>query len=133
MDRFDQFAKHALKAKYYIRYSDDFVFLSSDRLRLEGWLVSIQAYLRQDLGLFLHPKKISIKTCSSGIDFLGWISFPKHRVMRPSTVRRMIKRSRLNPDPKSLLSYLGLMKHGNAHGLSEKMRNDDWMLNGQSS
>src|SRR5205814_853268 len=35
MNEFDQFVKHELKIKQYIRYADDFVFLSHDRARLE--------------------------------------------------------------------------------------------------
>jgi len=31
MNEFDQFAKHVLKIKYYIRYADDFVILSTDK------------------------------------------------------------------------------------------------------
>ena len=31
MNKFDQFVKHKFKAKYYIRYADDFVFLSEDK------------------------------------------------------------------------------------------------------
>lgn len=33
-NEFDQFVKHELKAKYYARYADDFVFLSRDRREL---------------------------------------------------------------------------------------------------
>jgi len=41
MHEFDQFAKHQLKAKYYIRYADDFVFFSRNYEELEGWLISV--------------------------------------------------------------------------------------------
>src|SRR5690606_13680880 len=42
MNEFDQFMKHQLKAKYYIRYADDFVVLSSDKNYLENLLPKIQ-------------------------------------------------------------------------------------------
>src|SRR3990167_8127761 len=35
MNEFDQFVKQRLKVKYYIRYADDFVFLSPSRRRLD--------------------------------------------------------------------------------------------------
>ncbi|KKR70825.1 MAG: RNA-directed DNA polymerase (Reverse transcriptase) [Candidatus Nomurabacteria bacterium GW2011_GWB1_40_7] len=35
MNEFDQFMKHKIKAKYYIRYADDFVILFQDRKWLE--------------------------------------------------------------------------------------------------
>ena len=34
MNEFDQYVKHALKAKCYIRYADDFTILSSDKTTL---------------------------------------------------------------------------------------------------
>ncbi len=38
MNEFDQFVRHTLKAKYYVRYADDFIFLSHDKRRLESLL-----------------------------------------------------------------------------------------------
>ena len=35
MNEFDQFVKHKLKAKYYIRYADDFIVLLEDKAWLE--------------------------------------------------------------------------------------------------
>ena len=71
MNTFDQFVKHKLKAKYYIRYADDFVILSEDRILLEDILISIRDFLANKLKLFLHPNKVSIKTIASGVDYLG--------------------------------------------------------------
>ncbi len=39
---FDQFVKHKLKTKYYIRYVDDFVFLSTDKKYLENLIPEIR-------------------------------------------------------------------------------------------
>lgn len=36
MNEFDQFVKHKLKAKYYIRYADDMVVISENRYWLEN-------------------------------------------------------------------------------------------------
>src|SRR5262249_22057140 len=38
LDALDQFAKHQLKAKRYVRYVDDFVLVHHDRAVLEAWL-----------------------------------------------------------------------------------------------
>ncbi|MDO8576424.1 MAG: reverse transcriptase/maturase family protein, partial [bacterium] len=92
MNEFDQFVKHKLKVKYYIRYADDFVFLSPSRRRLDGVLVSIEHFLRMRLNLNLHPDKVSIATFASGVDFLGWVHFSDHRVLRTATKRRMFRR-----------------------------------------
>jgi len=119
MNEFDQFAKHTLKARYYIRYSDDFVILSENR----AWLTSLVPYIRdfliQNLKLELHPDKLFIKSVASGVDFLGWIHFPGHRVLRTSTKRRMFRNLAEGSTPERAASYQGMLSHGNAHKLFE--------------
>jgi hypothetical protein len=85
MNEFDQFVKHKVKAKYYIRYADDFVIFSQDRNWLEVILREVKIFLWERLKLELHPQKVSIATLASGADFLGWVHFPDHRVLRTVT------------------------------------------------
>lgn len=113
MNQFDQFVKHKLKIKQYIRYADDFVFLSEDRAFLESLIPTIRSFLLFDLHLTLHPNKIFLKTIASGVDFLGWVHFNDHRVLRTVTKNRMFKRIQEHPTPETIQSYLGLMEHGN--------------------
>lgn len=114
MNEFDQFVKHSLKAKHYIRYADDFVFFSADCAELHAWLPQIRAFLRDQLQLDLHPKKVSIETLASGVDFLGWVCFPDHRVLRTATKKRMFRRIReVNDNEGTIASYTGLLSHGN--------------------
>lgn len=117
MNEFDQYVKHVLKIKYYIRYADDFVLLSDDRNYLENILVKMKSFLQEKLKLEMHPKKVVIKTFASGIDFLGWINFPTHKVLRTSSKKRMFKK--INEKNKS--SYLGMLKHGNTWKLRQKL------------
>ena len=117
MNEFDQYAKHVLRARYYIRYADDFVFLSDNREELEIMLMAVQKFLQTRLQLALHPNKVHIKTLASGIDFLGWVHFPTHRVLRTATKRRMIKRLHNHPTRETVASYHGLLRHGNTHKL----------------
>ena len=119
MNEFDQFVKHALRVKYYLRYADDFVFLSPDRGELERLLPEVRAFLREPLRLELHPDKVFIETVASGVDFLGWVHFPDHRVLRTATKRRMWKRLAEHPTESTFNSYLGLLGHGNTRKLSE--------------
>ncbi len=114
MNEFDQFVKHALKQKYYIRYADDFVFLSENRKQHTETLRHIEEFLGKCLKLTLHPNKVFIKTLASGVDFLGWVHFPDHRVLRTVTRRGVMKG--LQSENESVQnSYLGLLKHGNAY------------------
>jgi len=121
MNEFDQFVKHNLKVKYYIRYADDFVVIYQNRKYLENILEQIKKFLENNLKLTLHPDKVFIKTISSGVDFLGWVHFPSHRVLRTSTRRRMFKRVVENPKPATIQSYLGLLKRGSTFKISQKM------------
>ncbi len=121
MNEFDQFVKHNLKAKYYLRYADDFVILSENRLWLEEQVPKITNFLRDKLKLCLPSKKIVIKTLASGIDFLGWIHFFDHRILRTATKKRMLKQIRINLNSQILSSYLGLLTHGNTYNLKEEL------------
>jgi retron-type reverse transcriptase len=121
MNKFDQFVKHKLKIRYYIRYADDFVIFSDNKGWLEKLISPIRNFLKENLKLELHPDKIFIKTVASGIDFLGWVNFPDHRVLRTSAKRRMIKRISETPKPATLNSYFGLMSHGNTKKLQNEV------------
>ncbi len=123
MNELDQFVKHKLKAKYYIRYADGFVILSGNKSWLKNLIVPIRSFLAENLKLELHPDKIFIKTLASGIDFLGWVNFPDHRVLRTTTKRRMLKRLRKSPRQETFSSYFGLLKHGNSLKLIRIMLN----------
>jgi len=127
MNEFDQFMKHKLKAKYYIRYADDFVILSPNRDWLNIILPEMDAFLRNNLKLTMHPDKIFMKTAASGVDFLGWVHFSDHRVLRTTTKRRMIQRIATHPTVETLASYANLLKHGNTVGLRKKYLPDGGM------
>ncbi len=121
LNELDQFIKHRLKVRHYIRYADDFVILAHDRAWLESLIPTIQSFLWTKLRLTLHPDKVLIKTFASGVDFLGWVHFPDHRVLRMTTKRRMIKRLQVHPTPETVSSYLGLLRHGNTGQLRQRL------------
>ncbi len=127
LNELDQFVKHKLKAKNYIRYADDFVFLSEDKRWLEQQIPRVQEFLTEKLKLSLHPNKIYIKSFASGVDFLGWVHFPKYKTLRNTTKRRMLKRIIDVPKIEALESYLGLLKHGNTQKIKEKLLNNFWL------
>jgi len=118
LNELDQFTKHNLKVKHYIRYSDDFVVLSEDKCYLENLIPKVKEFLLKSLKLAVHPNKISIKTIYSGVDFLGWVNFSDYRVLRTKTKNRILAKIKENSSLEILNSYLGLLNHGNA----EKIR-----------
>lgn len=127
MNKFDQFVKHEIKVKYYIRYADDFVFLSDNNDWLILILPLINRFLAEELHLKLHPQKTHINTLASGIDFLGWVNFTEHKTLRTKTKRRMMSRIINNPKEESLASYLGMLSHGNAYKIKHDVINNYWL------
>lgn len=123
MNEFDQFAKYKLKARYYVRYADDFVVLSHNKGELERTVSYMGLFLRERLALELHPDKVFIKTLASGVDFLGWVHFLDHRVLRTSTKQRMLKRVEGTDNEDVVNSYRGLLSDGNATKLSHALEN----------
>ena len=123
MNEFDQFVKHKLKVQHYVRYADDFVFLADSKDLLLSLMPQVGEFLEERLKLRLHPDKVFIKTLASGVDFLGWVNFPYHRVLRNVTKRRMFKGIQKRPKNETLQSYLGLIRHGNTFELKQEVLN----------
>lgn len=127
LNEFDQFVKHRLKVRRYIRYADDFVVFSQDKAYLEDILLEMKMFLHWELKLAMHPDKVFIKTIASGVDFLGWVHFPDHRVLRTATKNRMFRNLEAKDWKEAVVqSYLGLLRHGNARGLEERV--DTYLL-----
>jgi retron-type reverse transcriptase len=122
LNELDQFVKHKLKVKQYIRYADDFVILSDSENYLKAKISIIHEFLKNELKLALHPNKVFIKTLYSGVDFLGWVNFIDHRVLRKTTKKRMLKKIEKNLNPQTINSYLGLLEYGNTDKLKNRIR-----------
>ena len=121
MNEFDQYVKHTLKVKYYVRYADDFVILSPDRKYLKQLFITLVQFLHDRLKIVPHPTKCFIKTYSSGLDFLGWVHFPYTRVLRTSTKRRMLRSLSWYPRRETVNSYRGLLSHGNTRKIGRAL------------
>lgn len=138
MNELDQYMKHQLKIKYYIRYADDFVLLSNNREELLALVDPIGKFLNNNLDLELHPQKIILRKFSSGVDFLGYIVFPKYILPRTRTKRRLLRKIRekvyqyklgiiteesLN---QTIQSYYGFLTHANAYEFRKELENLIW-------
>lgn len=135
LNELDQYVKHVLKVKYYIRYADDFVLLSTSKEYLEGLLPSIETFLHDMLDLELHPQKIIYRKFSSGVDFLGYIVFPYYILPRTKTKRRLLKKIRIKVQQykegkitkeklnETIQSYLGYLSHANAYTFQQELKN----------
>ncbi|OGE76527.1 MAG: hypothetical protein A3C85_03830 [Candidatus Doudnabacteria bacterium RIFCSPHIGHO2_02_FULL_48_21] len=98
--------------------------------------IEIESFLNNELALELHPDKVEIRKFSQGIDFLGYVVLPYHIVLRTKTKRRMFKKlfakqkslneGLLEADSyhQSVQSYLGMLKHCNAHDMADSIKNN---------
>lgn len=93
LNRLDQFVKHELKCRYYLRYCDDFVLLANDPETLRCWQTRIEAFLHDELALELNPKQ-RLAPVSNGIDFLGYIVRRDYLLVRRRVVNNLKTRLR---------------------------------------
>lgn len=138
MNELDWFIKQRLRVRHYARYTDDFIVVSTDKKYLKGLTEPICNFLNDELRLKIHPKKISIRPCHRGIDFLGYIALPHYRLLRNKTKRRMFRKLKerivayrneiISEDSlsDSLQSYLGVLSHANAYHLTQDLKNQYW-------
>ena len=91
LNELDQYAKHELKAKYYIRYVDDFIILHPNKTVLTKYEQKIKTFL-QKLQLELHPDKCKIISLSKGISFLGFRTFYHHKLILQRNLRKILKK-----------------------------------------
>lgn len=135
----DNFVKQTLREPYYLRYCDDFIILSRDESHLKSLIPVIRDFLTKNLHLELHPKKVIIRKLIQGIDFVGYVLFPHHRLVRTRTKQRMKRRlgeayeNFLNgviedtQMDQRLQSYLGILSHANQHTLALSIKNAYWV------
>ncbi|MDX9855734.1 MAG: reverse transcriptase/maturase family protein, partial [Candidatus Moranbacteria bacterium] len=89
LNKLDQFIKHDLKAKYYLRYVDDFILIHENPKQLKIWKKQIDHFLREELKIKLHPKKSIQKSVYKGINFAGFIVKPGYLLVRRRTVNNL--------------------------------------------
>ena len=131
----DQYTKHALKAKKYIRYMDDMVIVSNDKAYLRDCWQAMDDFLASHLKLQLNRKSTILKA-SSGIDFCGHRVWRNHIKLRKKAALKMKHRLRwlkrayargevdVQTVTASLTSYLGLLSHCDSYELRKSILKD---------
>ncbi len=135
LNELDQFVKHSLKAKYYIRYVDDFVILHSSEETLHEWKAEISCFLKS-LGLELHPEKSKVCPLHKGTGLLGYRIFYHHKLPKRSNIRtarlRMRRQAKLYGNGiipyeravQSLEGWMGYASHSNSYGLRKQVTSE---------
>ena len=88
LNELDYFVKHELKAKYYIRYVDDFVILHDNHRNLENYKKAIKKFLIKNLKIELHQGKSKIIKLDNGVNLLDFRVFYYYKLLRKSNKRK---------------------------------------------
>lgn len=88
LNELDQFVKHQLKARWYVRFVDDFVLLHPDPAQLLAWRAQIEEFLATRLSLKLKAQA-EPHALQQGTDFLGYVIRPYYRLARRRVVKRL--------------------------------------------
>jgi retron-type reverse transcriptase len=140
LDALDQFVKHTLKAKRYIRYVDDFILVHNDKAQLATWQADIEQFIATRLKLKLK-QDIRLRPITDGIDFLGYVARPTHTISRRRVVSHFndalsawecshVANQAIKATPQSIrqirsviASYMGHIKQASSKRLIRKLLN----------
>ncbi len=130
MNDFDQYVKQELKVKHYGRYVDDFFLVHPSIRFLNEKMEQLRVYLKDRMGIKLHPRKIYLQPAKRGAPFLGAVIKP-HRIYPARRTasnfkKAMAKGERFYKDhPLRLVqvinSYLGFLIHSKSFGLRKRV------------
>ncbi|MDD6119395.1 MAG: reverse transcriptase/maturase family protein [Selenomonadaceae bacterium] len=133
----DQYAKHVLKAKHYLRYMDDMVIVSTDKRYLGECRDRMREFLLENLHLQLN-NKTTIRTETQGVDFCGYRVWRDHIRLRKKSALKMkhrlrwLRKAYARGEPgvtiksvrDTLMSYLGMLQHCDGYRLRESILRD---------
>lgn len=131
----DQFVKHVLRARYYLRYMDNFVVVHNDKCHLLHIKEQIEAVIHSRLNLSYNEKMTRIDKAHGGIEFVGYRIYADQIKIKRASAERIKKHLRvmramyekdiipLNYITKRVASWLGHCKHANAVALTQKILN----------
>ncbi len=137
MHALDDYITSTLGIKYYGRYVDDFVIVHRDKEFLKKLIPRIKDFLKTNLHLELHPKKIYLQHYTKGVLFLGAVIKPNRLYIANRTVSHFRKaihgfncqmalqefpdKDDLRRMRATVNSYLGVMQHFKSYNLKKKI------------
>lgn len=129
----DHWLKETKKVKYYWRYADDIVILAPNKETLHSLLHEIRAYLRDNLNLKVKRNYQVFPVDSRGIDFLGYVFYHSHTLLRKSIKQKLCRRvAKLNKRKiaptkeqykQQICSWWGWCKYCDSIHLMNKLQN----------
>lgn len=92
LNHLDQFVKHDLGERFYIRYMDDFLIIHPSKHRLDTVKHRLNLFVRHELALQLHPHKTHTHQFSGSERFVGYDAGLYVRRLSKPTVLRFLRR-----------------------------------------
>lgn len=118
---FDHWIKETKAVKYYFRYADDIVILSSDKAELHSILFEIKQYLNDELKLTVKNNYQIFPVASRSIDFVGYRFYHTHTLLRKSIKQNFARMIATRKNKASVASYNGWAKHADCKNLLKKL------------
>lgn len=118
---FDHWIKETLHVKHYFRYADDLVILGATKDELHGTLSLLQAYLKDELKLEVKDNYQIFPVQKRGIDFVGYVHFHTHTLLRKSIKKRFAKAVSKNKKQATIAAYYGWAKPCDSRHLLKKL------------
>ena len=120
LNELDWFVKRKLRARFYVRYNDDFVIIGANKKKLLHYLGEIRRFVFKRLKLDVPPEKCELRKSAWGVDFLGFVVADNFTLLRNTTKRNMAA----NINTNNIASYLGLLSHCDSFNLKLKILAD---------
>ena len=136
LTEFDEFVKKICNIRYYGRYVDDSVIVHESKSYTLKLIPILHYYLESQLGLILHPRKISLQPVFNGVRFLGCFIKPSHVIVNKRIIRNLWNSVASNnllaiqhkpniSEKKHLVSsvnsYLGIMMHYKTYKIRKRI------------
>jgi retron-type reverse transcriptase len=86
LNELDQFVKHQLKCRYYMRYVDDLVMLDTETGKLHEWQHGISEFVAERLAISINHRATRLGPVAGGVDFAGFIVRPDYMLVRRRVV-----------------------------------------------
>lgn len=121
---FDHWIKEEKRIKYFYRYADDVVILSSDKTVLHALMSEITEHLNH-LKLEVKENHQVFPVDARGIDFVGYVFYHTHIRIRKTIKKNFARKLSGNRNHPSRASYLGWLSHCNAKHLIKKLLSNE--------
>lgn len=135
LNELDQYVKHAMRERCYVRYMDDFALIHHDKAHLHDCRREIEDFLWASLGLRTNAKTqvFPVATGGRSLDFLGYRIWPSHRALRKDSINRMKKKmKRMSRQYRAgvigwpeidpvITSWIGHARHADTYNLRTKV------------